>query len=215
MKFFDSHINKKAKELLNAQTDLKPALFLDRDGVIIKDRHYINNPDDVELESFALELIKYVNLSNWPIIVITNQSGISRELLSWKKYEEITKKMIDLFAISNPFAAIYANSVPANNLTNKLRKPMPGMILQSIKDFPLDLKKSIIIGDRLSDIQAGARAGLLKAFHLMTGHGNKERAIVEKHINSEGIFIDNEYSIQISLVNSLKDIPLEIFYQVD
>ena len=50
--------------------------------IIIKDRHYINNPDDVELESFALELIKYVNLSNWPIIVITNQSGISRELLS-------------------------------------------------------------------------------------------------------------------------------------
>ena len=215
MKFFDSQINEKAKELLNAQNDLKPALFLDRDGVIIKDRHYINNPDDVELEIFALELIKYVNLSNWPIIVITNQSGISRELLSWKKYAEITKKMIDLFAISNPFTAIYANSVPANNLTNKLRKPMPGMILQSIKDFPLDLKKSIIIGDRLSDIQAGARAGLLQAFHLMTGHGNKERAIVEKHINSEGIFIDNEYSIQISLVNSLKDIPLEIFYQVD
>ena len=134
MKFFDSHINKKAKELLNAQTDLKPALFLDRDGVIIKDRHYINNPDDVELESFALELIKYVNLSNWPIIVITNQSGISRELLSWKKYEEITKKMIDLFAISNPFAAIYANSVPANNLTNKLRKPMQDD-LAIIKDF--------------------------------------------------------------------------------
>ena len=88
------------------------------------------------------------------------------------------------------------------------------MILQSLK-ISLDLKKSIIIGDRLSDIQAGARAGLKKLFYLMTGHGNKERAIVEKHINSEGIFIDNEYSIQISLVNSLKDIPLEIFYQVD
>ena len=214
MKIFDCHINKKARDLLNSQNSLKPALFLDRDGVIIKDRHYISNPNEVELENFAFELIQHVKSLNWPIIVITNQSGISKGILNWNKYMDVTKKMIDLIDSTNPFTAIYANSV-SSNLIHKLRKPSPGMIFKSIKDFPLDLEKSIIIGDRISDIQAGARAGLLKAFHLMTGHGKDEREIVKKHINSEGIFIDNKYSIQIKLVDSLMDIPLNTFYNLN
>ena len=78
MKIFDSYINEEFREKLEQNKCLKPALFLDRDGVIIKDRHYISSPEDVELEDYAFELINFVKSQNWLIIVITNQSGIAR-----------------------------------------------------------------------------------------------------------------------------------------
>ena len=211
MKIFDSIINEELKNNLKDKNELKPALFLDRDGVIIKDCHYISNPKDVELEDHVLELIKFVKSNNWLIIIITNQSGISKGILDWNSYKQVTKKMIDLFGVENPFAAIYANGVSSEILNNKWRKPSPGMIKHSINDFPIDLKKSIIIGDRLTDIQAGARANLFAAFHVLTGHGKKERKIIKKSINNEGIFVDYKNSINITLVNSLKDIPTNIF----
>ncbi len=211
MKIFDSYINQEFNENLEQNKLLKPALFLDRDGVIIKDRHYIKSHKDVELEDYAFELINFVKSQNWLIIVITNQSGIARGILDWNSYRQITMKMIDLFEGPNPFNAIYANSELPNYPYNKWRKPSPGMIEEAKNSFPIDLKKSILIGDRLSDIQAGARSKISTSFHVLTGNGKKEREDIKKQINHKGFFIEDKNSIKVSFVNSLRDIPINIF----
>ena len=132
---------------------IKPAVFFDRDGVLIKDCHYLKDPSSVKLEDYAFELVKFFSMKGFIIIVVTNQSGISKKLFDWDDYLLVTKKMISLFGEQNPFAGIYANSF-ANDIfdLNNWRKPSPKMLIEASKDFPIDLKKSIIVGDRISDI---------------------------------------------------------------
>ena len=108
------------------------------------------------------------------MIIITNQSGISKGLLSWDDYHEVNNKMIELLDMPNPIKAIYANSYITDKPIN-WRKPNPAMILKALNDFNLNIKKSILIGDRNSDILAGMRANIPKIFHVSTGHGIKER----------------------------------------
>ena len=74
----------------------RPVLFLDRDGVLIKDCHYLSNPKDVVLLEGALELLKAAKASGWATVVITNQSGISRGLFDWVAYEAVTNRLIEL-----------------------------------------------------------------------------------------------------------------------
>ena len=82
-----------------------PALFLDRDGVIIEDRHHTSDPADVELCPGAWQLIHHASQAGWPVIVITNQSGIARGLLSWQQYEGVTDRMLELLSPEAPIAA--------------------------------------------------------------------------------------------------------------
>ena len=96
----------------NEQSKLKksPVLFLDRDGVIIEDCHYIKDPEKVRLCIGAKKLIRFAFKKNIPIIIITNQSGISKNKLSWEDYYSVTKVMIEKLGNPNPITAIYANS---------------------------------------------------------------------------------------------------------
>ena len=120
----------------------------------------------------------------------------------------MSKKRLILVEL-NEFNEELLRKASENLNLNNWRKPNPNMIFEASKDFPINLKKSIIIGDRLSDIQAGARAGISSAFHVLTGHGRKERICVEKRINSEGFFEDHRKKISIKLINSLRNIPKE------
>lgn len=171
-------------------------LFLDRDGVIIKDCHYISNPFDVVLEKGVKKLILDAYELNWKIIVISNQSGISRGLLTWRQYDLITNKMISFFDGINPFSAIYANSLLDNKGIHKWRKPSPKMITYSANKLNIDLSNSILIGDRLSDIEAGIRAKVGSIFHVATGHGKNEKQEIYSYLNKNDFepqcqFLDN------------------------
>ena len=210
MRVFDKYINKEIHNKLSKQDRYNKAVFLDRDGVLIKDCHYIKDPMQVELEKNVLEFIKLAKNFNYILIIVTNQSGISRGFLNWEDYINVNQRMIELCGSSNPFAGIYANSLIKNDSKYKFRKPNPGMILAAAKDFNINLKKSFIIGDRLSDIEAGARAGLREGIHVKTGHGVEELPSIEKHIN-KGIFCkEKNQKIKITLINNLKDFPKKI-----
>ena len=84
------------------------------------------------------------------------------------------QKIIEELGNSNPISAIYANSHISTNKGNNWRKPNPNMITCSL-DLKINLQNSILIGDRLTDLQAGHRAGIKKLIHVMTGHGITER----------------------------------------
>ena len=165
------------------QNPKKPALFLDRDGVLIKDCHYISSVKQVEIENGAKKLVRFAYNYGWHIIIVSNQSGISRNKSSWDDYFKVTNKMISLFGKPNPFSAIYANSQGPNSKFKNWRKPNPNMILRATKLLNIDIDKSIIIGDRLTDIIAGINSGIKLLVHTKTGHGMKEKIKLNNFIS--------------------------------
>ena len=188
----------------------KNALFLDRDGVIIKDVNYISKPDDVELESGLINLLIRAYEYKFPVFIITNQSGISRGFYRWNDFYKVNKRIIQLIGKPNPILSIYANSHIELN-TNNWRKPNPNMIFEIAKRFNLNLEKSIIVGDRISDLQAGTRSGIGKLVHVETGHGKKERQKIFENIDKDGYFIDSKLKSKIILLKNLNKFPFELF----
>ena len=147
--------------LSNENKILKPAIFCDRDGVLIDDVHYISDPNKVSILGGAKELLNLAKTLDLYFIVITNQSGIYRGLLNWQEYDKVTLKMLKLLGNKEHISAIYANACGPNS-KDEWRKPNIGMILEAKKDFNIDLNRSILIGDRLSDLIAGFRSSCNK-----------------------------------------------------
>ena len=175
------HIIFLKKKVENEQEKkLKKAIFFDRDGVLIHDTHHIKDIKNVSLMRGVTKLLSYSQRQGYLNIVITNQSGISRNFFSWEDYEKITNRMLEIINLPNAINAIYANGEGPNELKSckSWRKPNPNMLIKASKDFNIDLSDSILIGDRLSDIQCGEKAGLKNLIHVLTGHGQSERGKV-------------------------------------
>ena len=107
--------------LKNKNTESK-AIFLDRDGVVIKDKHYLSKPSLVELEKGVNNFFKKAYDLKIKIFIITNQSGIGRKYFSWEDYEKVTERMLELIPKPNTLCAIYASGESPNH-SNKYRKP--------------------------------------------------------------------------------------------
>ena len=195
------------KLFLPKDNKLRPALFLDRDGVIIKEKHFISKATEVELENGINDLIYLANMLRLPIVIITNQSGIARKITKWENYFKVTEKMINLINKDNTIIAIYANGLGIESPNYSWRKPSPSMILNAANYLKLDLSKSLLVGDRLSDLISGFNAGLLNLFHIRTGHGNLEREDVKK------FFSKNDHSdlIKIKYINKIGE---ELFHDL-
>ena len=185
-----------------------PALFLDRDGVLIEDKHYLSNPADVQLCAGATNLLKQAKNNQWPVVVITNQSGVARGLFDWDDYESVTQRLLQILGPEALISAIYANGHGPNAPLSSWRKPSPGMLLAAAKDLNIDLSRSVLVGDRLTDLQAGASAGLPFLIHVLTGHGKKEREAVESWAKQNQLPRKNS-SFKLALINSLEDFPVE------
>ena len=188
----------------------RPALFLDRDGVLIRDCNYISKPSEVVLEKCSKNLIRFAHNQGWILVVVSNQSGISRKFFTWNDYLKITKKMIFLFEEPNPFDAIYANSQGPNSKIKNWRKPNPNMILRASQKLNIDIKNSIIIGDRKTDLLAGLHSGIKLLIHTNTGHGFKERQDILK-LNKEKSLQDN---FKIINIDNLCEFPTNFLYKI-
>lgn len=158
------HVNNSSK--INTLS-LSKALFLDRDGVINHDYGYVYKAQDFDLIDGVIELTQFAVQNGFRIIVITNQAGIGRGLYSEADFFAITEYMKSLFnSVGVKIDEVYfAPTHPEFGLGKYLRedpnrKPNPGMILQAKQNFNIDLKSSILIGDKASDLEAGLRAGV-------------------------------------------------------
>ncbi len=179
-------------------------VFFDRDGVLIEDKHYIKDQDKVALESNSKLIVREFFNRGWKNIIVTNQSGISRGYSSWEDYDLVTEKMLELFEEPNPFFGIYANSFLEHKNNENWRKPNPNMILDAAKEFNINLEKSILIGDRLSDMEAGANAGIKLLIHVETGHGIKEKKTIKTRCDKLGYFNSKVFKSKIMFIQSLK-----------
>jgi len=160
-----------------------PALFLDRDGVVVEEVGYLQRTGDVTLIAEAAAAIVAANWRGVPVVLVTNQAGIGRGYYGWAEFMAVQEKILsELAAAGASVDAVYAcPHHPAGigsfaHADHPARKPNPGMLLRAEEDLALDLRRSWLIGDKAADIEAAKRAGLAGAMHVMTGHGEAERA---------------------------------------
>ena len=205
------------KDIYNLKKNkFKPGLFLDRDGVIIEDCHFINNPEKVRLCKGISKVINKANALEWPVVVVTNQSGIYRGFISWDDYLAVNERMLKLLGSEAIISAIYANSCGPNSSIKSWRKPSPLMILDAAKTLNIDLERSIMIGDRITDLFSAKSARLKKLCHVQSGHGKKELPLIQKEFDisnnvNQNIFIQNSREFIITLIKDLTYFPYELF----
>jgi D-glycero-alpha-D-manno-heptose 1-phosphate guanylyltransferase len=142
------------------------ALFLDRDGVINKEKNYVSKIEDFEFIEGIFDFCEYFQAKGYLIFVITNQAGIARRLYSADDFNILTEWMVSQFEkrgimISKVY---YCPHHPDITGSCDCRKPNPGMILQAAKEFDLNLSESILVGDHESDLKAGENAGILRNY---------------------------------------------------
>ncbi len=160
------------------------AVFLDRDGTINEDPGYLGDPEKVKLYPGTGEaLFKLKNNLNFKLIVISNQSGIARGILTDNMVNEVNKKINQLLSEKNTSidAFYYCPAHPDYNTEEECscRKPSPDLVYKAAEDFNIDLKKSYFIGDNISDIECGINAGT-KTILVRTGYGEESFYMLQK-----------------------------------
>ena len=150
---------------------LRPALFLDRDGVINVDRGYVHRVDDFEFMPGIFSLVRGCRRLGYRIIVVTNQAGIGRGYYSEQQFQALSAWMQTRFrAEAAEVDAVYHcphhpdHGIGMYRQDSHDRKPKPGMLLRAAKDWSLDLSRSVLLGDRASDIRAAHAAGVPHRF---------------------------------------------------
>ncbi len=151
---------------------MKKALFLDRDGVINKEKNYLYKLEDFEFIDGVFETCRYFLQNGYIIIIITNQAGIARGKYTEDDYKVLTDWMLKEFEKENiKISKVYhCPHHPDFSGECKCRKPNAGMILDAQKGFDIDLTNSILVGDKNSDVQAGINAKIGKTYLVNTGH---------------------------------------------
>ena len=157
----------------NDNIDGKPALFLDRDGTIVKEQEYLHEPKNVKLNKNISYLINACNIMNIPVIEITNQSGIGRGYYSWNDFIKTEQQIRKFLLLENAkvdmlcACAFHSDALGKYKVDNhSWRKPNIGMLLQAKNSLNINLNDSWIIGDRISDIRAGENAGIKGGIYL-------------------------------------------------
>lgn len=145
----------------------RPALFLDRDGVINVYRAYVSKPEHFEFVDGIFELCRTARQLGYLIFVITNQAGIGRGYYTEQDFLALTDWMCEIFtaqgiAIDKVYFCPFhpEHGVGQYKVESPFRKPGPGMLLQAADEFGVDFARSVLVGDKEIDIQAGIAAGV-------------------------------------------------------
>ncbi len=152
---------------------LRRAVFLDRDGTISEEMGYVNHVDRFQIFPFAAEAIRQLNQAEIPVVVITNQSGIARNIFPESLVYEVHKKMVAELAAGGAWIdAVYFCPHKTEDAC-ECRKPNPGMLEQAAREHALDLAASWVVGDRYADLEMAHAVGA-RGMLVMTGYGRGE-----------------------------------------
>ena len=153
----------------------RPAVFLDRDGTIIKHVHYLSDPEQVLLLPGAPEALRRLHDSGFACVVVTNQSGIGRGMYTLDRLAAVHDEMVRLLAAEGVIldGIYFCPEAPGSDdptlVDHPDRKPGPGMLHKAAADLSLDLAASWMVGDMISDALAGNNAGCLGSLLIRTG----------------------------------------------
>jgi D-glycero-D-manno-heptose 1,7-bisphosphate phosphatase len=190
----------------------RPALFLDRDGVINEDVGYLHHTEGVRLVSGAAEAIAGANRLGFPVVVVTNQGGVGLGYFGWAEFAAVQDRLLELLAakgahVDGVFASPYHPRAtgPYAHPSHPSRKPNPGMLLAAADWLAIDLGRSWIVGDHARDIEAAKKAGLAGGMHVLSGHGGEDG-----QRESALAFADDGFRVVTgtSIVGALRVLPL-------
>ena len=158
---------------------MKKAVFLDRDGVINAEKNYVHNVEEFEFIDGIFDVCRYFQDRDYLLIVVTNQAGIARGYYTEDDFHTVSRWMRHEFEKNGiHINGIYfcphhpEGTVERYRVRCCCRKPNPGMLFEARKDFDIDLERSILVGDKESDIQAGLNAGIKQ--NILVGKANSE-----------------------------------------
>jgi D,D-heptose 1,7-bisphosphate phosphatase len=170
------------------------AVFLDRDGTINEDPGYISDPANVVLIPQAAEALAGLNKKGFKLIVISNQSGIARGIMSSKDVERVNNKINELLLKNNvsidAFYFCHAHPEFSTPEECECRKPSPKLVLEAAEDFEIEMNQSYFVGDNVSDIECGKNAGL-RTILVKTGKGEESLSILQKDNNFPSFVAEN------------------------
>ncbi|MGZ9223348.1 MAG: D-glycero-alpha-D-manno-heptose-1,7-bisphosphate 7-phosphatase, partial [Anaerolineales bacterium] len=152
-----------------------PAIFFDRDGVLIENKpDYVRDWSEVNVLPETIRALSFSATKNYKTVIVTNQSGVGRGLVSLEIANEINTRLVDLICLQGGrIDGVYmCPHKPEDGCF--CRKPKPGLLLQAAKELSLDLSRSWMIGDAWSDVEAGQAAGVRQAILLKTGRGREQ-----------------------------------------
>ncbi len=145
----------------------KPAVFLDRDGVLNEDRHHVHKVEDFEWLPGAREAVRWLNDSGYLVIVVTNQAGIGRGLYTGREFDHLMDWFAEELAREGAHIdAIYhcphhpTAGLGEYHVVCECRKPAPGMLVRALREWPIDAGRSIMVGDKHTDLEAAKAAGI-------------------------------------------------------
>jgi histidinol-phosphate phosphatase family protein len=150
--------------------ELKPAVFLDRDGTVMEEVGFCSRPEDVRLFPGARRALEAIRDAGYLVVVITNQSGIGLGHFTEDQYHAVTaefERQLDPLRVD----AIYFSADTPDSASRR-RKPATGMVEEAAADLGIDLTRSFFVGDRTSDVECGRNAGM-RTILVETGYGTK------------------------------------------
>lgn len=138
----------------------RPAVFLDRDGTLNEEVGYLRSPEALSLVPGAREALRALQAAGFTLVVVTNQAGVGRGLLTPDQVEEVHARLADLLAgVRLDFYWCPHAPGPGNSVACGCRKPAPGLVFRAASELGLDLGASFLVGDRLRDVEAARAAG--------------------------------------------------------
>ena len=153
----------------------RPAVFLDRDGTVMEEVHYCADPALVRVFPGTGQALRRLQAHGFLLVIITNQSGIGRGLLTDAQYQAVQAEVIRQLEGDSPEPIVsgsyYCPDAPTT--PSARRKPEPGMVLEAARDLGIDLSRSWFVGDKAVDIECGHRAGT-RTILVRTGYGGKD-----------------------------------------
>ncbi|MHC5010242.1 MAG: D-glycero-alpha-D-manno-heptose-1,7-bisphosphate 7-phosphatase [Planctomycetota bacterium] len=191
---------------------LRRAVFLDRDGTLIHDPGYLDDPDGVALLDGVADALAAVRRAGFVLVVVTNQSGIARGRYTVERYEEVAARLDDILRRAGVEieASYYCpfhpdGAVVPFNCEHEDRKPHPGMWLRAAEDLGLDLARSYSIGDGERDVVAGKRAGTIAI--LLGGGRDKWPLPVDGPYDPDFVARDMREAVIWILMREGRDLP--------
>ena len=149
------------------QRKKRPAVFFDRDGTLMDEVNFCNDPAQVRASPGMREALTRLRTSGWFAFIITNQSGIARGKISPLQYEAVQRELLRQVG-DQIDASYFCPDLPEE--ASSRRKPNIGMVLEAVESFPVDLSRSYFVGDKAIDIQCGKHAGM-QTILVTTGYG--------------------------------------------
>ncbi|MEZ0318306.1 MAG: D-glycero-beta-D-manno-heptose 1,7-bisphosphate 7-phosphatase [Methylophilaceae bacterium] len=183
-----------------------PALFLDRDGVINIDKGYVHKAEDCEFVDGIFDLVKRANQLGYKVFVVTNQAGIARGYYTEEQFLSFSEWMKNEFQKHQahideiyfcPHHPVYG--LEAYHISCDCRKPAPGMFLKAQAAFNIDMSRSIMIGDNLSDLEAAHAANVERRYLFIWSH--------EKNSTPENMPTKSD-NISLKVITSLNEVEL-------